>query len=285
VCEAVVRVTKPFPFMADTMEWPLQNQWVLHEGEWYFKLPWEEGDNPLLKLFREQAASNVLAPEHETPSATPSKREPPNVEEHSPRITRDEKNPGIVRFGEKTTFRFHYTNRTQAPFKILSVHSDCHCTAIKQEFPEIAPGQSGVLEVALDTFGLPLGRLSKEISIQFSDLPEPATMTLNVVNAPNFKISPPSVDFGPVKAGTPGEKSAKVVNRSGRTVTIIAAYKIDPRLEFSLPKSRFGPDEEIELSFRYNSAGPGEILDNFQMRTDLQAEPIITIPIHGRVTP
>src|SRR5262245_57024935 len=51
-CDTVTIVTKPLPVGAQTIDWPLRNLWVLVDGEWYFKIPWEKGQNPVLDLFR-----------------------------------------------------------------------------------------------------------------------------------------------------------------------------------------------------------------------------------------
>ena len=54
-CDATIMVSKPVAiFDAALVEWPLRNQWILFEGDWYFKLPWDNKSNPVLDLFRAQ---------------------------------------------------------------------------------------------------------------------------------------------------------------------------------------------------------------------------------------
>jgi hypothetical protein len=44
-----------------------------------------------------------------------------------------------------------------------------------------------------------------------------------------------------------------------------------------------GPDDSITVVFRYQAGVTGEFLDNLMLRTDLTSEPLVTIPVRGRV--
>lgn len=283
VCDTITRVTKPIPFYGAKVDWPLQNRWVLKDGEWYFKIPWEKGQNPLVELFKaQQAADRVSAQRNSsiggtTPSASVA------ASSQGLRLEAETSNPTAVHFGEKSIFRFSYRNTGTTPFKIVSVHSDCHCTGVKKNYPEIAPGESGTLEVMVDTFGLPPGRLDKEISVQFSDLSDPILIRLSFENLPNFVISPATVDFGNLEAGRVARQSVRILNQSGKSVKIVSQMNTDPRLELSLDRMSLEPGASIILSLSYKAVSPGEIFDNLFLRTDLEAEPLMNIPVRGKV--
>jgi hypothetical protein len=167
--------------------------------------------------------------------------------------------------------------------RIVSAHSDCHCTGLSKSFPEIAPGGGGVLEVTLDTFGLPLGRLDKDFVVEFSDSPVPVTVRIAVENLPNFNITPAVVDFGRLASGRPEDRTVKIVNSSGRPVKFVPPPTSDPKLAVALDRVRLEPGETLTVTLRYAPARPGEFMDNLLFQTDLAAEPIFTVRVFGHV--
>jgi hypothetical protein len=277
-CDTVTIVTKPLPYGAPTIDWTVSNTWVLVDGEWYFKLPWEKGQNPFLDLFRGVGgATSVRASSDEAP-APPEVRTAPSV-----RIFPDPANPGRVHAGEKRVFRFHYPNGGVAPMRIVAAHADCHCTGVAKEYPEIAPGETGVLEVTLDTFGLPLGRLDKDITVEFSDSAVLVTARIAVENLPNFRITPAFVDFGILARGTAADSTVRIANESGRAVEFRRPPTTDPALGVALDRTVVGPGEILTVRLRYAPSRPGEFMDNLIFQTDLGAEPIFTVRVLGRV--
>jgi hypothetical protein len=282
VCDTVTLVTKPFPILGETIDFPLYNRWELVDGEWYFKIPWGEADNPMLKLFQEQRSVAEQLTADEPP---PAKVDPiaDRMKVRRQRIVPDPANPPSVFAGRKAVFRFLYPNADTSPIRIVSVHADCHCTGVKKDYPEIAPGEVGTLEVMLDTFGLPLGSLHKDISIQFSHLPNPLVVTLAVDNLPNFNLTPAVADFGTVRPGSVEQREIRLVNNSGQPVRILSNFNADPKLSFTLDRNQVASGETLVINIRYSSDAGGEFIDNLLLKTDLEAEPLITIPVRGRV--
>jgi hypothetical protein len=285
-CDTTTMVSKPMP--EGVIDWPLQNHWVLQDGEWYLTVPWGENENPMFRVFKEQRAVAELTKPSDSAAPPPRPAKTGNIiamTEAMNRLRPDPSNPPVVHFGEKVTFRFSFSNEEKTPIRILSAHSDCHCTGVQSEYPEVPPGQSGILEVTLDTFGLPMGMIEKHVTVQFSDLSFPVDLPILVQNAPNYKVVPASVEFGDIKMGKPAEKSVRVINDSGRTVKILSRLKSDPRLELFLDKSSLTPGAEMTVLVRYDPASPGEFLDMLMLYTDLTAEPILNIPVRGTAKP
>jgi hypothetical protein len=282
-CEAVVLVSKPVAiFQAQIVEWPLRSEWVLLDGEWYFKLPWDEKNNPVLDMFRSQQESAAVT----EPMRQPKTAKAPSGERVTmARIfTADPANPRTVHAGQKNTFRYYYSNKTSAPIKVVSVHADCHCTSVKADFPEVPVGEQGSIEVTLDTFGLPLGAIEKTIFVTFAHLKDPVTLNLNVTNEPNFTVTPASVDFGVIASGAPVELSVQVLNKSGRDVQFVSQLRSDPALEVTFPKS-VAPGKTATIKLKYVPKSPGEFRDSLMLQTDLQSDPLITIPVKGKTKP
>ncbi len=283
VCDTVTLVTKPVPVLGETIDFPLHNRWELVNGEWYFRIPWGESDNPLLKVFQDQRSVAEQLPVGRSTSAQVDEAAGRAMKEERQRIVPDSANPPSVFSGRKAVFRFLYPNAGTNPIQIVSVHADCHCTGAKKDYPEIAPGEVGILEVTLDTFGLPLGRLHKEITVQFSHLPDPLVVNLAVDNLPNFNLTPAAADFGTVRPGSAAQKEIRIVNNSGQPVRILSNFNSDPKLSFTLDRNKLGSGETLVINLSYNSDAGGEFLDNLLLKTDLEAEPLITIPVRGRI--
>jgi Protein of unknown function (DUF1573) len=286
VCDTITIVTKPIPVLGESIDFPLHNRWELVDGEWYFRIPWGESDNPLLKVFQEQRSVGEQLSVDGSSSANPGKVDEAAgraLKEERQRIVPDPGNPPSVFSGRKAVFRFLYPNSGPNPIRIVSVHADCHCTGAKKDYPEIAPGEVGTLEVTLDTFGLPLGRLHKDVSVQFSHLPDPLVVSLAVDNLPNFSLTPAAADFGSVRPGIAAQKEIRIVNQSGQPVRILSNFNADPKLNFTLDRNQIANGETLVVNIRYNSDATGEFIDNLLLKTDLEAEPLITIPVRGRI--
>lgn len=292
-CTANIIVRRQVAALAGTeIDWPLNNQWVLSDGQWYFKISWQENENPFFAIFKEQQKASSKVSEIVKPASEPVLKQPPaqkgdpkELLKASQRITPDPTNPTSVQYGEKARFRFFFLNRGTEPISVIAADADCHCTSVKQDDSQIPPGQAGIIEMVLDTFGLPLGRLDKSVSIQFSDLDQPVTLKLQIDALPNFKISPTTMDFGNVKKGEAAECVVKLSNVSNKTVKIVSKLNSDPNLSFTIDKSAINPGTEATISAQYASDITGEFLDSLMLETDLPAESIINIPVKGVVKP
>jgi hypothetical protein len=278
-------VNKPVAILeSQAVAWPLRNRWVLVEGEWYFKLSWGENENPALEMFRSQQATAEQAAQPENPEPVRGRvnRKPGSTFRS---FIPDPKNPPYVNYGEKAVFRYRFTNETNHPVRIVSAHGDCHCTGVAEDHPEVAPGQRGTIEITLDTFGLPLGPVEKQVEVTFGDLPEARVIQLSTTNVPNFKVTPGVVDFGVFPATNPAEQTVRIANQSRKPVRILSTLKSDPKLTVLLLQSAAAPGAEITLTLRYDSQTPGEFFDSIMLRTDLPSEPLLNISVRGKIGP
>ncbi len=284
-CDATILVSKPVAiFASNIVDWPLKNQWVLFEGDWYFKLPWDKKRNPALEMFRAQQDTSVKTTEireAKPNAAAPSGERIASAYAFAP----DPANPAVVHNGQKSVFRYHYTNKKSTPTRIVSVHADCHCTSVKEEYPDIAPGAQGTVEVTLDTFGLPIGPIEKQVHVTFADQADPQLIRISVKNQPNFAILPSRVDFGVVPRGKPAAVSFRIVNQSGQAVKLLSHLKSDPKLAVNLDKSALAPGEAANVTLSYDASVAGEFLDSLMLQTDLAADPLITVSVRGQVGP
>lgn len=289
VCDTVVAVGRPLPFLFEGQEipdFPLENQWVLApDGAWYLKLPWKADENPMLQLYKgvEDANGKMATTNSAIPQLEPPKTAVEPAMVASERLVSDPRNPEELHMGEKGTFRFNYLNSGTAPIKITYAYSDCHCTGIAQNYPTIEPGQKGTLEITVDTFGLPLGPVTKQVMVGFSDLPKPVPLNLVIQTVPNFTVTPLAVDFSEIQIGAHVEKTVHIKNVSGRTVKFLPPFKSEPQVTVSLDKTDVAPNEVLTITFRCDAVVAGEFADLPMLRTDLAAEPMINIPLRGKI--
>jgi hypothetical protein len=288
-CLAVMTVTKPAAALAVELDWPLYNQWVLSDGQWYFKMPWGENENPFFAIFKDQEkTSEDVKPMLE---AAPAKRPPPSRSSSRDlamalqRLVPDPENPHALHFGEKGRFRYSFNNTGTEPISVVAADTDCHCTSVNKGDSEVPPGKTGTIEIVLDTFGLPLGRIEKTITVQFSDLLYPLTILLKVDSLPNYKVTPSVLDFGSLVKGERAERILRLSNESGKKIRILSKMHSDPKLDLTIDRDFIEAGAEAAISVRYNGETPGEFLDNLMLQTDLPAESFVNISIKGIVKP
>jgi hypothetical protein len=289
ICDAVIQAGRPFGFMGitDILDWEVPNQWVLAaDGEWYLKLPIPKNVNPMLEAFRNQQESGSKFVALELPPGAAKAEGKPNVPLATPRsFVSDPGNPTVLHRGETGTFRFRYNNAGTAAIRIVEAKSDCSCASMASNHPEVSPGRNGTLEVTVDTFGLPLGMVQKKVTVQFNDQPDPILIDLRLDNRPNFEITPAAVDFGRIPVGKAVEKTVQIVNRSGRKIKVLSVNKLEPQVTVTMDKQELAPGETLVVTLRCDPVTVGDISDSPMIRTDLQAEPLINIPIRGKISP
>jgi hypothetical protein len=289
ICDAVILAGRPFGFMGvkDILDWETPNEWALAaDGEWYLKLPIQQNVNPMLEAFRNQQAEGAKFVALEVPPGATKTDGKTNAPLLTPRsIVSDPGNPTVLHNGETGVFRYKYSNEGTAPIRIVAAKSSCSCISMASNQPEVLPGQDGTLEATVDTFGMPLGLIQKRITVQFNDQPDPISIDLRVDNGPNFEITPAAVDFGRLQVGKAVEKTVQITNRSGRNIKILSLNKSEPQLTITVDKQQLAPGETLVVTLRCDPAAEGDISDSPRIRTDLQAEPLINIPIRGRILP
>jgi hypothetical protein len=289
ICDALILAGRPFGFMGlkDILDWEVPNQWVMAgDGEWYLKVPIQKNVNPMLEAFRNQEASGSKFVSLEHPPDSPKTDAKPSAPLVTPRnLISDPGNPIVIHRGETGVFRFHYSNTGTMPIRIVEAKVDCSCASIASNHSEISPGGNGTLEVVVDTYGLPLGLVQKKIAVQFNDQPDPVVIDLRLDNSPNFEILPAAVDFGRIAVGKSVEKTVQIVNRSGRNIKILSVNKSEPQVTITVDKQTLAPGETLVVTMRCDPVTVGDMSDSPMIRTDLQAEPLINIPIRGRISP
>jgi hypothetical protein len=74
---------------------------------------------------------------------------------------------------------YHFINTSKSLVHINGIHTDCGCTDATPSASEIAPGETGAIEVVF-TAGRRTGHQHKEILVETSDAKQPVKLTLDV---------------------------------------------------------------------------------------------------------
>jgi hypothetical protein len=118
---------------------------------------------------------------------------------------------GSVYRGETLTYRFAFTNTGKGPVTIQGVHAACGCTAVEvAKGKQYQPGESGVVEVKLDTTDFE-GALQKAVVVMSNERLTPdRTLTLKAFVKSEVEAMPPLADFGEVVAKDGAVKTVRI---------------------------------------------------------------------------
>jgi len=108
---------------------------------------------------------------------------------------------GTVENGPVVTHTFKLRNLGPNTIDIASVTSACGCTAVLASSPQLAPGQEGGVEVALDTYKLS-GEQAKTVTVRSNDPVRPElALTLHGIVATDVRATPGRIYLGRLPAG------------------------------------------------------------------------------------
>ncbi len=168
----------------------------------------------------------------------------------------DSWNFGKVDQGKVVTHVFSFTNQGDAPLVIKGVRSTCGCTAAIASQDKIAPGESGKIEVKLNTRGFE-GRLNKYVFIDSNDPEQPqvrltVTATINVPPRARIDLERYSMDIGLILDTEEIQSRVKIRNRGELELSVECSHKDaafflrGKKISFPL-KIPAGQEKEIEI--------------------------------------
>jgi hypothetical protein len=254
---------------------PLTMRWVLaSDGQWYMEISVQ--DKNALDVAKSTDQPAVVRP-FPAVSVVPAGK--PSLD----RIQADPANPVSFHRGEKPVLKFTYRNPEKVPIRLTAVSADCDCVSMRRDYELLGPGETGTLDLALNTFSLPLGAVRQSVRLTFSDLADPLTIDLRLTNLPNFTIAPQVLDFGAVKLKSAAEKTVEIVNESGKKVRLLMLSKTDHRFSAVLDRTEIDAGERAKLTVRLNPVETGEMFDIVTVHTDLPAEPMLNVAVRGRI--
>ncbi|MDD3472256.1 MAG: DUF1573 domain-containing protein [Syntrophaceae bacterium] len=155
---------------------------------------------------------------------------------------------GQIRYGEKVTAEFAFTNKGNQTLVIKNLHATCGCTKVIEGSREIPPNGSSKIISSFETDGLKAGRKQKSIMVSTNDPVNPV-VKLNLLADVIRDIT--------IDPGTLGKKidsqseavsfTVKVSNSSENTynITGVKTEPGEPKATIQPEKITVGPHKEV----------------------------------------
>ena len=116
---------------------------------------------------------------------------------------------------------FRFSNNGSATLEILSVEPSCGCQAASLSARQIQAGQSGQIEVSVDTAGL-TGSVEKSVNITTNDPRQPSvSLSVRADVQPEISSSSPSIYFENVSEGKEATKEVIITVAAERSIKIL----------------------------------------------------------------
>jgi len=198
----------------------------------------------------------------------------------------------------KTTFTFY--NVGNQPLKLSDVRASCGCTSPSWPREDIAPGDSGKIDVVFNTHGYANRDFAKSVSVTSNDTKTP-NMALYIaghvipknagpVQYP-FVLSADHIDFSYIRFGKTAEKSITLTNNGDSAISIknITISCNNCMTATALPLT-LAPKESTVVTVVYNAAShePRNFVETIRIFTsipDNQSKILIEkgVSIYGEV--
>lgn len=193
---------------------------------------------------------------------------------------------GIVPQGADTQHRLKLVNNLGAPVHILGVRTICTCVSGRAVPDSLAPGETGYIEITLDTKKHKHDK-STAIIVQF-DRPQFAEVRIPIKAyiRTDIVLNPGKVEFGSVAPGTAVERRiglACAVPRPDWAVVEVINKNKDLAVQFR-EISRTGANCSYEVVATLKPTAPlGEFREQVLLVTNDQSTPHIPLLVEGRI--
>lgn len=200
---------------------------------------------------------------------------------------------GEITEGEEPSVTFTFTNTGDRAVRLLEVRPSCGCTTPLYSRGDIAPGETGVVEVAYASAGRP-GPFRKSVAVTAgADGMEPARVTLrirgnvlpqSVSGDPQgvIVIQDASADIGGLRVGAPFVHRFTMQHMGERPVRFTAA-RVAGGLPADVvyPSSPVFPGDVFEVAVGMDAAPAGPFEIAVEVQTDDAAQPVKTLSVRG----
>ncbi len=194
------------------------------------------------------------------------------------------KDYGTVAQGELIKQIFPFANKGTGVLKILSVGKTCSCEAALLSAKEIPPGQSGRIEMAVDTGNFD-GSIEKFIYVHTNDPKNPdIILSIKAVVEPEIIPSDLIIFFGSAPRGEQITKEITLTIPPGKSVKILSVRSDDSNVTVRLDPAPGSDVAQYRLiAVQKASAKPGDHYGNIIIKTNSRFLPEIMIPERGTV--
>jgi hypothetical protein len=187
---------------------------------------------------------------------------------------------GKVMQGETVKHVFSFSNKGTTALEILSVEPSCGCQAASLSAKQIHPGQSGQIEVVLDTTGL-TGVVDKSVNIITNDPRRPSvSLSVRADVQPEISVSSPSIYFENVPKGQEVTKEVVITVPAEKFIKILKAESTDESVVVKLEPEPDSEGKKVKLSAMHKGDGKfGYRLETIIVKTTSNITPELSIYI------
>lgn len=188
---------------------------------------------------------------------------------------------GEVFRGTQLTQTFRFVNKGPGPLTIQGVHAACNCTAVEVDRGRrYEPGQSGTIEVTLDTSDF-IGNLVKTVTVISNErlLPD-RTLTIRAKVKSEIFADPPLLDFASVKPKANDARTIRIRSAPGQQLEIKGLDFNEKVLSAQVARDK---DDWILTAQLLAGVPPGFLKESIVVRNNSQHLPKLTIPVRGQV--
>jgi hypothetical protein len=141
---------------------------------------------------------------------------------------------GKVIQGEMLKHVFSFTNQGSTTLEILGLEPSCGCQAASMSTKQIRAGQSGQIDVSVDTAGL-TGAIDKSVTVITND-PRRSSVSLSVRAEvqPEISVSSPSIYFESTPKGKEVSREVIITVQAERSIKILGAESTDESVKAKL---------------------------------------------------
>jgi hypothetical protein len=155
---------------------------------------------------------------------------------------------GKVIQGEMLKHVFSFSNKGLTTLKILSVEPSCGCQAASLSSKQIRAGQSGRIEVSVDTAGL-TGAMDKSVNITTNDPRRPSvSLSVRADVQPEISVSSPSIYFENVPKGEEAAKEVIISIPPERSIKVLSAESTDESVLVKLDSLPGSDGRKVKLT-------------------------------------
>ena len=185
---------------------------------------------------------------------------------------------GKVMQGEMIKHVFSFSNKGSSTLEILSVEPSCGCQVASLSTKQIQAGQSGQIEVSIDTAGL-TGAIDKSVNIITNDPRRPSVfLSMKADVQPEISVSSPSIYFESVPKGKEVTKEVIITVVAERSIKILSAESTEESVIVKLEAVPDSEGKKVKLIATQKAGGKiGYHLESIIVKTTSYLTPELSI--------
>ncbi len=195
-------------------------------------------------------------------------------------------NVGKIPEGDMIRDVFKFTNKGNATLEIISVDASCGCTSALLSKNKIEPGQSGEIEVKIETKDLGVSEITKTVTVTSNDPKQSqVVLTINGIVEPEFSLSEPALFFGSVARGKEVTKEITITLPQDKQIKLLSAVSTDENVTVKMEPVTGSNGKQFKIVAVQKATAPeGYHFGNIVIKTTSVKKPELKISVRGIVT-